>query len=180
MNKELLKDIAKKSIKSKFDNKIKIDKEKLLKEFSFLNEKRATFVTLTLNGELRGCIGSLVATKTLLDDLISNSYMAAFEDPRFLELRAEEFEKIDIEISLLTKPKKIEYSNFNDLKKQIIPNKHGVILEFKAKRSTFLPQVWQQLPNFDDFFSQLCYKGGFEVDENFRPDIYIYEVEKIK
>jgi AMMECR1 domain-containing protein len=57
MNKELLKDIAKKSIKSKFDNKIKIDKEKLLKEFSFLNEKRATFVTLTLNGELRGCIG---------------------------------------------------------------------------------------------------------------------------
>lgn len=158
MNKELLKDIAKKSIKSKFDNKIKIDKEKLLKEFSFLNEKRATFVTLTLNGELRGCIGSLVATKTLLDDLISNSYMAAFEDPRFFELRAEEFEKVDIEISLLTKPKKIEYSNFNDLKKQIIPNKHGVILEFKAKRSTFLPQVWQQLPNFDDFFHNCVIK----------------------
>lgn len=180
MNKELLKDIAKQSIKSKFDNKIKINKEKFLKEFSFLNEKRATFVTLTVNGELRGCIGSLVATKTLLDDLISNSYMAAFEDPRFLELRDEEFEKVDIEISLLTIPKKIEYSNFNDLKKQIIPNKHGVILEFKAKRSTFLPQVWEHLPNFDDFFSQLCYKGGFEVDENFRPDVYIYEVEKIK
>ena len=104
MDKDILINIAKKSIERKFNNKINIDKKELLKNNNFLNEKRASFVTLTLNKELRGCIGSLEANRTLFDDLVNNVYMAAFEDPRFLELSFEEFNKIEIEICILTPP----------------------------------------------------------------------------
>ncbi|MBK6548038.1 MAG: AmmeMemoRadiSam system protein A [Arcobacter sp.] len=180
MDKDILINIAKKSIERKFNNKINIDKEELLKNSNFLNEKRATFVTLTLNKELRGCIGSLEANRTLFDDLVNNAYMAAFEDPRFLELSFEEFKKIEIEISILTPPIIVEYKDFEDLKSKIRPYIDGVIIEQDGKRSTFLPQVWDMLPNFDDFFAHLCYKGGFEVDDNFKPKVYKYEVEKIK
>ncbi|MBP6289211.1 MAG: AmmeMemoRadiSam system protein A, partial [Aliarcobacter sp.] len=121
MDKDILINIAKKSIERKFNNKINIDKEELLKNSNFLNEKRATFVTLTLNKELRGCIGSLEANRTLFDDLVNNSYMAAFEDPRFLELSFEEFKKIEIEISILTPPIIVEYKDFEDLKSKIRP-----------------------------------------------------------
>ncbi len=116
MNKDILINIAKKSIERKFNNKINIDKKELLKNNNFLNEKRASFVTLTLNKELRGCIGSLEANRTLFDDLVNNAYMAAFEDPRFLELSFEEFKKIEIEISILTPPIIVEYKDFEDLK----------------------------------------------------------------
>ena len=116
MDKDILINIAKKSIERKFNNKINIDKEELLKNSNFLNEKRATFVTITLNKELRGCIGSLEANRTLFDDLVNNAYMAAFEDPRFLELSFEEFNKIEIEISILTPPILVEYKDFEDLK----------------------------------------------------------------
>ena len=180
MDKDILINIAKKSIERKFNNKINIDKKELLKNSNFLNEKRATFVTLTLNKELRGCIGSLEANRTLFDDLVNNAYMAAFEDPRFLELSFEEFKKIEIEISILTPPIIVEYKDFEDLKSKTRPYIDGVIIEQDGKRSTFLPQVWDMLPNFDDFFSHLCYKGGFEIDDNFKPKVYKYEVEKIK
>ena len=180
MDKDILINIAKKSIERKFNNKINIDKKELLKNNNFLNEKRASFVTLTLNKELRGCIGSLEANRTLFDDVINNAYMAAFEDPRFLELSFEEFKKIEIEISILTPPIIVEYKDFEDLKSKIRPYIDGVIIEQDGKRSTFLPQVWDMLPNFDYFFAHLCYKGGFEVDDNFKPKVYKYEVEKIK
>ena len=151
MDKDILINIAKKSIERKFNNKINIDKKELLKNNNFLNEKRASFVTLTLNKELRGCIGSLEANRTLFDDLVNNAYMAAFEDPRFLELSFEEFKKIEIEISILTPPIIVEYKDFEDLKSKIRPYIDGVIIEQDGKRSTFLPQVWDMLPNFDDF-----------------------------
>ena len=119
MDKDILINIAKKSIERKFNNKINIDKKDLLKNNNFLNEKRASFVTLTLNKELRGCIGSLEANRTLFDDLVNNAYMAAFEDPRFLELSFEEFNKIEIEISILTPPIIVEYKDFEDLKNRL-------------------------------------------------------------
>ena len=151
MDKDILINIAKNSIERKFNNKINIDKKELLKNNNFLNEKRASFVTLTLNKELRGCIGSLEANRTLFDDLVNNAYMAAFEDPRFLELSFEEFKKIEIEISILTPPIIVKYKDFEDLKSKIRPYIDGVIIEQDGKRSTFLPQVWNMLPNFDDF-----------------------------
>lgn len=181
MENQVLLDIAKKSIEHKFDSGIKIDKAKLLNDFPFLNEEGACFVTLTLDGQLRGCIGTLYAHRSLLDDLISNAYGAAFEDPRFYELTPLEFEKTNVEISILSSPLEVEYSDIEDLKSKIKPNIHGVILQVGGRRSTFLPQVWEQLPIFEEFFAHLCHKGGFDVNcLDYHPHIFTYEVKKIK
>ena len=181
MENQLLLVIAKKSIEKKFDETVKIDKTKLLIDFPELRENGATFVTLTLDGQLRGCIGSLQAYRPLLDDLISNANAAAFEDPRFYELTRDEFKKVKIEISILSSPVEVIYKDIEDLKSKIKPNIHGVILQKDERRSTFLPQVWEQLPSFEEFFSHLCYKGSFEENcLEFHPQIFIYEVKKIK
>ena len=181
MNKEILLKIAHDSIKCKFDETFKIDKEELLKQYPFLEEPAACFVTLNLDGKLRGCIGSLEAYDMLIDDLISNAYNAAFLDPRFLELSEEEYEKIDLEISILTPAVKIPYTDTADLKSKIKVGKHGVIIINEEDRSTFLPQVWEQLPTFEEFFKKLLYKGSF--DENALEtgiDVFVYEVIKVK
>ena len=181
MENQILLDITKKSIEKKFDETVKIDKTKLLTDFPFLAQNSATFVTLTLNGQLRGCIGSLQSYRTLLDDLTSNAYAAAFEDPRFYELTRDEFKKVKIEISILSTPVEVIYTDIKDLKSKIKPNIHGVILQKDGRRSTFLPQVWEQLPTFEEFFSHLCYKGNFEENcLEFHPQIFTYAVKKIK
>jgi len=181
MDNQVLLKIARDTIASKFDKNIIVDKKKLLSDYPFLNELGATFVTLTLNKELRGCIGTLEASHTLLDDLVVNANNAAFHDPRFFELSFEEFKNIDLEVSVLSKPIKLEYENLLDLKSKIKPFIHGVILSDGQRRSTFLPQVWEQLPEFEDFFTHLCYKGNFpENCFSTHPDVYIYEVTKVK
>ena len=181
MENQILLDITKKSIEKKFDETVKIDKTKLLADFPFLAKNGATFVTLTLNGQLRGCIGSLQAYRPLLDDLISNAHAAAFEDSRFYELTRDEFKKVKIEISILSTPVEVIYKDIEDLKSKIKPNIHGVILQKDGRRSTFLPQVWEQLPTFEEFFSHLCYKGSFEENcLEFHPQIFTYKVKKIK
>lgn len=178
---KILLEIARLSILSEFDSTIKIDKDSLKKEFPFLNEKGACFVTLNLYGRLRGCIGSLIAHRTLIDDIISNARSAAFSDLRFPRLSYEEFKDLDIEISILTPPIKLQYSSIEDLKNKIIPNKHGVILEYQNKSATFLPQVWEQIPDFYDFFTQLSLKAGFSSScLDFYPTIYTYTVSKVK
>ena len=181
MENEILLDIAKKSIEKKFNKTIKINEDKLLKDFPFLLENSASFVTLTLDGELRGCIGSLKAHQSLFNDVISNAYGAAFEDPRFYELTLEEFKKVNIEISILSIPIEVKYNDIEDLKSKIKPNIHGIILQKDGRKSTFLPQVWEQLPTFEEFFSHLCHKGSFEVNcLDFHPSVFTYEVNKIK
>jgi len=178
---KLLLKIARKSIESVFDKNIIIDKTKLTKEYPFLNEEKATFVTLTKHGQLRGCIGSLTAHRSLIEDLIYNSKAAAFNDPRFTPLSKDEFDEIKIEISILTQPKKLEYKDFEDLEKKLVPKKDGVILELENKRATFLPQVWQQLPTFNEFMVHLCKKAGLNpASLSALPKIYTYEVVKIK
>jgi AmmeMemoRadiSam system protein A len=181
MNKEILLQIANDAINSKFDATVKIDKEELTKNYPFLQEPAACFVTLKLQGQLRGCIGSLEAHKILIDDLISNAYNAAFMDPRFLELTKVEYAAMDLEISILTPAVKIEYKDMADLKSKIKVGTHGVILKKENKRSTFLPQVWEQLPTFEAFFQRLLHKGSF--DENSLEtgmDVFVYEVIKVK
>ncbi len=180
MENSVLLDIARKSILSKFE-KVNLDKNTFVEKNKELKELGATFVTLNLNGKLRGCIGSLVAHRSLYDDLFHNAQAAAFGDPRFSPLSKEEFEKVDIEISILTKPEPLEYSDFEDLKNKLIPNKHGVILELDGKRATFLPQVWEQLSNFNDFMVHLCQKAGLNPSKlSALPKIQIYEALKIK
>jgi AmmeMemoRadiSam system protein A len=181
MNENILLEIAHTSIKSKFDETVKIDKEDLLKRYPFLEEPGACFVTLNLNNELRGCIGSLEVYGMLIDDIIENAYNAAFLDPRFLELSEEEYAKIDLELSILTPALKLEYKDKEDLKSKIKIGTHGVILENDDSRSTFLPQVWEQFNTFEEFFEKLLIKGSFEedsLDKNI--NVSVYEVIKVK
>ncbi len=180
MENKILLDIVRKAILSKFEDST-LDRDSFMNEYKELSEQKATFVTLNLDGKLRGCIGSLLAHRSLYDDLVSNACKAAFEDPRFSPLTKEEFEKVDIEISILTKPEILEYSDFEDLESKLIPNKHGVILQLNDKRATFLPQVWEQLPKFEDFMVHLCQKAGLNPsDLSAFPTIWTYEALKIK
>lgn len=181
MKDKLLLDIASNAIEESFLSATLVHKKKLLATHPTLSKKGAVFVTLTQNGELRGCIGSLVATRSLLDDLVHHAKNAAFRDPRFLPLTHEEFETIEIELSILSEPENLPYKDIEDLKAKIEPNIHGVILQHQGKSATFLPQVWEQLPDFDTFFSHLCQKAGLgqECLEQ-HPEILTYKARKIK
>lgn len=178
---KLLLELASKAIESDFDSSIIFDKEKLLQENPVLKEQGACFVTLTLNGKLRGCIGSLIAHRSLLEDILHNAKQAAFADFRFDRLTKDEFANTKIEISILSVPQILEYSSLEELEKKLIPNVHGVILELDGKRATFLPQVWEQLPTFNEFMVHLCKKAGLDPS-NLRalPKIQTYEARKIK
>jgi len=181
MSNDIVLKIAHDSIKSKFDETAKIDKEELLERYPFLAKPGACFVTLKLDNKLRGCIGSLEVYGKLIDDIVANAYNAAFKDPRFLELTALEYEKIDLEISILTPALKVEYTSIEDLKSKIKVGVHGVVLQGEDARSTFLPQVWEQIPTFEEFFKQLLYKGSFDEDALEKGiDVSVYEVMKVR
>ena len=148
-------------------------------EHPWLNEPAATFVTLKKDGELRGCIGSLKAHNSLMDDLQSNATAAAFQDPRFPALSGDELDAITLEISLLGEPDPITFSNEADALSQLKPGIDGVIFEWGNHRSTFLPQVWQQLPTPQMFMAHLKKKAGLTADfwsNDVR--LYRYEVQK--
>lgn len=127
-------------------------------------ERRGTFVTLTLNGALRGCIGHILPQETLIEGVRINAINAAFRDPRFRPLGQNEFEKIRVEVSILTEPKPLPYTDANDLLAKLRPGTDGVIIRKGYHQATFLPQVWEQLPNKKDFLSHLCLKAGLDRD----------------
>lgn len=131
---------------------------------SWLADKGACFVTLTRYGELRGCIGTLQAYRSLLEDVKGNAVSAALRDPRFAPLGAQELDSTDIEISLLSPTQKIEFENEADALAQLRPGIDGVVFEFGLHRSTFLPQVWEQLPRPKQFMAQLKRKAGLTED----------------
>jgi AmmeMemoRadiSam system protein A len=178
---QVVLEIAKISILNNFDNSFGFDKQKLVEKYPILKNNGACFVTINLNKRLRGCIGSLVAHRSLIDDIIENAQKAAFADPRFKPLSYEEFKICDIELSVLTPSIKLEYKDTTDLKAKIKPFEHGVILELDGKRATYLPQVWEQIPAFEEFFESLSKKAGFtkSVLED-KPTIYTYTAIKIK
>ena len=120
----------------------------------------ATFVTLTQKGELRGCIGSLEAYRSLAQDVGENAFAAAFRDPRFSPLTEEELERTRVEVSLLEKPEAIEFKDEADALAQLRPGLDGLILTHGSRRATFLPQVWESLPEPQRFMSQLKLKAG--------------------
>ena len=123
-------------------------------------ENRGCFVTLHQNQELRGCIGTIEPERALIDNVSENAANAAFRDPRFSPVSLKELNSIDIEISVLTPPKALTFDDWEDLKRQLEPGVHGVILSRDWHRSTFLPQVWEQLPDKEMFLGHLCMKGG--------------------
>ena len=125
-----------------------------------LREQGASFVTLTIYGELRGCIGALEAYLPLAEDVHEHAIAAATQDYRFSPVRPDEVTKIKIEISRLTPPVDLEYKDANDLLGRLRPGIDGVILQDGAHRATFLPQVWEKLPDAATFLSYLCNKMG--------------------
>lgn len=127
-------------------------------------ERRGTFVTLTLNGRLRGCIGHIIPQESLLEGVRINAMNAAFGDPRFPGLTKSEFEKIRVEVSILTAPRPLAYTDANDLLAKLKPGTDGLIIRKGVRQATFLPQVWEQLPNKKDFLTQLCLKAGLAGD----------------
>ena len=159
--------------------KEKIDHTDDLKKESFVHEKQGCFVTLHKGGNLRGCIGTIEPVRSLLENVEENAVNAAFQDPRFPPLKPEELDQVEIEISVLTRPEKLEFSDYNDLISKLKSGVHGVILSKGWHRSTFLPQVWDQLPDPVTFLEHLCRKGGMAADCWKEGDIQVevYEVE---
>lgn len=178
--KEILLRVARQSIESK----IRGEKHSPLTaseiESPRLQADGACFVTLTQNGELRGCIGSLEASRPLIEDVRAHAIDAALNDPRFPPLQAAELDEIQIEISRLTAPTPLEYNNAEDLLNKLRPGVDGVVLKDGFRRATFLPQVWEKLPAPRDFLSHLCQKMGASPNlwEKKKPEILIYQVEE--
>jgi AmmeMemoRadiSam system protein A len=176
-DKHLLLKLARSSIESELIEGEKIKRPAEPKPAML--EKRGCFVTLHKGGGLRGCIGTIEPTTSLLTSVEENSKNAAFKDPRFPSLTKDEISDIDIEISVLTIPKKLSFVDGEDLKHKLKPGIHGVILSQGWHRSTFLPQVWEQLPDKEEFLECLCQKGCMEKTSWKSSDttVQIYEVE---
>lgn len=130
----------------------------------WLKDSGATFVTLTHNSELRGCIGSLEAHRALLEDVKANALAAAFRDPRFPPLGADELDTTRIEVSLLSPLSPLSFSNEQDALTQLRPLVDGIVFEYGPYRATFLPQVWEQLPQAAEFMAHLKRKAGLAAD----------------
>lgn len=129
-----------------------------------LRRPGASFVTLQRSGELRGCIGSLEAHRPLVEDIAHNAYAAAFSDPRFYPLTREELKGLEIHISILTPAETMSFSSEEDLLRQLRPGVDGLILEDRGRRGTFLPTVWESLPEPRDFLDHLKIKAGLPVN----------------
>lgn len=126
----------------------------------WLQEKGATFVTLTQGGELRGCIGTLEAHRPLLEDVKANAVAAALHDPRFVPLQHTELSYTRVEVSLLSASEAIAFESEQHALAQLRPEVDGIIFEYGHYRSTFLPQVWEQLPDPETFMAHLKHKAG--------------------
>ncbi len=147
----------------------------------WLREHAATFVTLKLNDQLRGCIGSLQAYRPLGQDVQENAIAAAFRDPRFAPLSADEYPDIELEVSLLSPPVEMTFTDEKDALRQLRPHIDGLIFRSATHRSTFLPQVWEQLPEPAMFMAHLKMKAGLAADF-WSPDVELqrYTVDKWK
>ena len=140
----------------------------------------ASFVTLTVRGNLRGCIGALEAYQPLVEDVREHAISAALEDYRFSPVQVNELSGISLEVSRLTAPVPLEYSNAEDLLAKLRPHVDGVVLRDGSRRATFLPQVWEKLPTAEDFLENLCHKMGAAPDLWRRKhlDVLVYQVEE--
>jgi AmmeMemoRadiSam system protein A len=143
------------------------------------SEKRGTFVTLTMGGSLRGCIGHIIPQETLIEGVKVNAINAAFRDPRFRPLSRNEFGKMRIEVSILTEPRPLSYSDAHDLLSRLNPGVDGVIIRKGFYQATFLPQVWEQLPDKNAFLTHLCMKAGLDAEawKNERLEVSTYQVQ---
>lgn len=179
---KILLTLARQTIAARLDQPVSSEKqqslEKALQDHIF-NTARGTFVTLHKQGELRGCIGTIAPDESIAEGIRRNAVNAAFGDYRFANLTAAELNQIDIEVSILTDPAPLDYSDGDDLLSKLHPNIDGVIIRAGSASATFLPQVWEQLPRPEDFLSHLCSKAGLPSDtwKNNKLEVQIYQVQ---
>lgn len=147
-----------------------------------LHTPHATFITLTSNGDLRGCIGALQASLPLAQDVLVHARAAATEDFRFRPVRPEETPDIEIEISILSDPVPLEYGDADDLMARLRPGIDGVILTSGLHRATFLPQVWEKVTQPHQFLDLLCEKAGLprRAWRTGHLDVLTYQVESFQ
>ena len=184
---EKLLALARKTIEAKLDGKpvpaITEVREIFGNGFSEVSSEQGAFVTLEFEGHLRGCIGSLIPEGPLWENIRSNALNAAFHDPRFYPVEKKELPKITIEISVLSPLYRMKYSDADDLLSKLEPGVHGVMLRFaNGAGATYLPQVWEDLPQKDVFLSELCRKADMDSDawKNLLPEVLIYTVQHSK
>jgi len=146
-----------------------------------LQKSGASFVTLTKNDALRGCIGALEARLPLAEDIRQHAAAAALQDYRFPVVEMDEVDEIRIEVSILTEPKSLSYKDPQDLLESLCPLIDGVIIAEGMKRATFLPQVWERIPSPPLFLSMLCEKASLPSDawQTMNLEVYTYQVESI-
>lgn len=174
--------LARKSIMEKFG--VKLDKAEAdhlaaaLRSES-LQARHGTFVTLKKDGQLRGCIGNLTSSESVVKGVKSNAINAAFHDPRFSPLQQGELDKIHIEVSVLNDPKPLDYQDGRELAGKLRSGVDGVIIRKDLYSATFLPQVWEQLPAPDSFLSHLCLKAGLPATawQSAKLEVLTYQVQ---
>ncbi|WP_457639460.1 AmmeMemoRadiSam system protein A [Persephonella sp.] len=162
---------------------LKTGREIDLKEVPYESWKKkgASFVTLELSPthQLRGCIGSVLPHQPLYKDVIHNAIAAATSDPRFVPVRPEELKDIRVKVSVLSYPQKLKYTDPYDLLQKIKPFEDGLIIRYGNHQATFLPEVWEQLPEKTQFLSHLCMKAGLPSDcwLTYPLEVYVYHTK---
>ncbi|SLM31294.1 conserved hypothetical protein [Desulfamplus magnetovallimortis] len=143
------------------------DQKEIIKslENEIFNKNSGVFVTLNMDGNLRGCIGSLESRESVKQGVARNAVNAAFHDPRFPKLTKDEFARVHMEVSILSEPSPLEYTDSEELLSKLKAGIHGVIIKKGGAQATFLPQVWEQLPDKTSFMSHLCRKAGLYSEE---------------
>lgn len=176
---EQLLHVAREAIAEKLGEKITKKTQDITAD---LRIRSGTFVTLKIDGQLRGCIGNLEPVDSIYDSIHRNALNAAFHDYRFPELTSQELAKVEIDISILTQPQPLKYIDGSDLVAKLRPGIDGVILKLGNCSATFLPQVWEQLPRAEDFLGHLCRKAGLSPTawQDRHPEVAIYQVQCFK
>jgi AmmeMemoRadiSam system protein A len=144
-----------------------------------LQARCGTFVTLKINNQLRGCIGSLSSSASIVSGVRDNALNAALHDPRFSPLKKSELSTVHLEVSVLSEPLSLAYTDADDLLSKLRPGIDGVIIKKGSASATFLPQVWEQLPRPEAFLSNLCTKAGLSADQWKEGDLTVltYQVQ---
>lgn len=162
-DRETLLDIAQTSIRHGLETGRPLEVD-ITRYSEALRQSLACFVTLHIEGALRGCIGSLEAHRPLVEDVAENAFHAAFRDPRFPPLAQTELPRLDVAISVLSSAQALEFSSEDDLIRQLRPGIDGLVLEEGSRRGTFLPSVWESLRDPTQFLQHLKNKAGLPMD----------------
>jgi hypothetical protein len=159
---EVLLDLARESIRAGLvGERLRVEVEEFAPP---LRAQRASFVTLQLAGRLRGCMGSLEARRSLVQEVVEMAHAAAYRDPRFPPLTVAEFARIELHISVLSRAEPIDFASEQELLGQLRPGVDGLILSERYARGTFLPSVWETLPEPREFLARLKQKAGLSPD----------------